>query len=101
MNLHPIGRLVLPFVRTPTNILRYTLERTPLGVMSQDIRNMLKAGGPQASMAMARMQLGGAMLSLSGAMMAAGHDYGARALGSQATAAVACDASTVFHSDRR
>ena len=50
-----------PFVQTPTNILGFTLERTPiLQFALKRFRDDLKAGGARAEIAKARMALGAA-----------------------------------------
>lgn len=54
----PGMKLVVPFIRTPTNILKYTFERTPLAYMSSAIRADIKAGGARASQAQARVAMG-------------------------------------------
>jgi len=45
LNNHPMGRVIIPFVRTPTNILKFTGERTPLAFISKSVRNEISAGG--------------------------------------------------------
>lgn len=59
----PALRLVAPFVRTPTNLLIFALERTPAALMSSQVRNALRRGGPEASMTMAKIQLGTGLLT--------------------------------------
>lgn len=54
----PGARLVLPFIRTPTNIIKYTFARTPLAYMSGNIRSEIRAGGAKAAQAHARVALG-------------------------------------------
>jgi hypothetical protein len=54
-------QLVIPFLRTPTNIMKYALERTPLALTFTDVRQALKAGGTARDQAMARMMLGSAL----------------------------------------
>jgi len=62
----PAARLVLPFIRTPTNIVKYTFARTPLAYMSGAIRADIAAGGARAAQAHARVALGSiVMLSVS------------------------------------
>lgn len=61
-------KFVFPFVRTPTNILKYTFERTPLAVLSSSIRADIKAGGSRAAQAEARIALGSMMLMSAGYM---------------------------------
>lgn len=54
----PGARIVVPFVRTPTNIMKYTFARTPLAYLSGNIRADIAAGGARASQAHARVALG-------------------------------------------
>jgi hypothetical protein len=47
--VHPLMRLVLPFVRTPVNLLKYSLERGPLGFFSKQVwENMVGKNGAVA-----------------------------------------------------
>jgi hypothetical protein len=51
----PMGRLIVPVVRTPTNIAHFTLERTPLLQMaSKTFRNDLMAGGARRAQALGK-----------------------------------------------
>jgi hypothetical protein len=54
----PVFRLVVPFVKTPTNILKYTFARTPLAYASSKIRADIAAGGARAAQAHARVAMG-------------------------------------------
>lgn len=54
----PIFRIVVPFVRTPINVVKYSLERTPLAYISGKIRADIRAGGARAAQAHARVALG-------------------------------------------
>lgn len=54
-------QLVIPFVRTPTNIMKYALERTPLGLTFSDVRQAIKAGGVARDQAISRIALGSAL----------------------------------------
>jgi len=62
VNAIPGARLVVPFIRTPTNIIKYTFARTPLAYMSGAIRADIKAGGARAAQAHARVALGSMMM---------------------------------------
>lgn len=66
----PGARIVVPFLRTPTNIMKYTFARTPLAYMSGKIRADIAAGGPRAAQAHARVAMG-SMIMLSVMDMAA------------------------------
>jgi len=56
---HPMGRIVLPFVRTPVNIVGYTLEQTGMGKVVEanqlfkDLNNPEKAADAEARLAIA------------------------------------------------
>lgn len=54
----PAGRLVVTFVRTPTNILKYTFKRTPLARYTRNTRADIAAGGARGAQAWGRMGLG-------------------------------------------
>lgn len=53
-----LGRVILPFVKTPTNIFRYTMERTPMAPLVAQWRNDIAAGGVRATKAQTRAALG-------------------------------------------
>lgn len=58
----PALRLVLPFVRTPVNLMRYAWERTPiLGALTGDMADDLAAGGDRAARAIGKQTLGAAV----------------------------------------
>jgi len=59
-----VGKYIMPFIRTPANILSYGFERTPMALVMSDVRNAIKAGGTEASTAMARIA-GGTVLMAS------------------------------------
>jgi hypothetical protein len=69
----PGARYIMPFVRTPVNIMKYTFDRTPmLNLMQEQNRAILAAGGPQADMLMSRWALGGSLLALASYLSAQG-----------------------------
>jgi len=65
----PALKVLLPFVRTPANILRYTFERTPLAPLMSQVRADIAAGGARSDLAYARMTTG-SMLMLTAADLA-------------------------------
>lgn len=65
-------RWAIPFVRTPTNILKYTFARTPLAYASSAIRADIAAGGARAAQAQARIGLGTMMMMTFGGLAADG-----------------------------
>ncbi len=58
----PVGTMILPFIRTPANILSYTFERTPLAVIGARFRAAMRAGGVERDMAIAKVSLGTAAM---------------------------------------
>lgn len=69
---HPIGKVMVPFFRTPANIGLEVLERTPFAPLSGRFRDELFAGGIYRDMALAKMTLGSAVLATFAAYAAEG-----------------------------
>lgn len=69
----PATMYVLPFVRTPINILSYGFERTPLAPLMSGFRDDMAAGGARAQLATVKMATGTSIM-----LMAA--DYADRGL---------------------
>jgi hypothetical protein len=62
---HPAGKVIAPFVRTPTNIMKFGLERTPLQLVSDKTRlDLLGKNGKEArSQALAKISLGSGIMA--------------------------------------
>ncbi|MCH8313799.1 MAG: hypothetical protein IID17_12535, partial [Nitrospinae bacterium] len=61
LNRHlPLFRFLFPFIRTPANIVKFSMERTPLALSFGDVREALmgKHGAIARDQAMARILLG-------------------------------------------
>ena len=70
---HPMIRLVIPFVRTPINILSQTYQHFPgLGQTSKRYRADIAAGGVRAAQARGRQAMGTALVGAAGYMAASG-----------------------------
>jgi hypothetical protein len=55
----PVGRIVVPIVRTPTNMVHYTLESTPvLNLLSSTFRADVRAGGATRALALGQAGAG-------------------------------------------
>lgn len=67
-NSHPLLKMAAPFVRTPTNIFKRALERSPLGAVSPKFIRAMKAGGKEADVAMAKIAMGSAAMLTFGMM---------------------------------
>jgi hypothetical protein len=69
----PATVFLIPFVKTPINIMRYSFERTPVAPLMSGFRADVAAGGARAELALARMATGTSIM-----LMAA--DYADRGL---------------------
>jgi hypothetical protein len=73
INKIPGGRVVVPFIKTPTQIMVQFLNRTPLApVLFKKVRDDLAAGGARADMAMGRMAAGSSLMGLGWYLASAG-----------------------------
>ncbi len=60
---HPYLQFLVPFIRTPMNLVRYSIENTgfPTAVLSERMRRDLMAGGAARDIAMAKLGIGTAL----------------------------------------
>lgn len=54
----PILKAVLPFIRTPVNLFKFTAERSPVAFMLKEWRKDFLAGGAKRDLAIARAMVG-------------------------------------------
>ncbi|KNH03092.1 phage-related protein [Qipengyuania citrea LAMA 915] len=52
------GKIIVPFVRTPINLLKFATERSPAAPLLKEFRDDFQAGGERRDLAIARMMLG-------------------------------------------
>ena len=57
-NSNLLAKVVVPFVRTPINLLKFATERSPAAPLLKEWRAEFNAGGEARDMAVARMMLG-------------------------------------------
>ena len=62
-NMGPM-KLVIPFVRTPLNLVKFALVRSPLAPLRHEFRDAIKAGGMQRDQALARVAMGSGLAAL-------------------------------------
>lgn len=62
MAAHPAAKLIVPFFKTPTNIVLEGMARTPVALATPRFWKAMKAGGRDADLAIARFSLGSAMM---------------------------------------
>jgi len=71
-NSSPVMKMVVPFVRTPTNLLKFSLERSPAAPLLSEWRHDFRAGGAKRDLAMARALVGSGVGALVAEMAAQG-----------------------------
>jgi hypothetical protein len=59
---YPALKVIMPFVRTPANIMRFTFERTPLAPALKQFRAGIAAGGARRDLALAQIGIGTATM---------------------------------------
>jgi hypothetical protein len=64
----PMTKVILPFVKTPANILNFTFERTPLAPLMSKFRANIQAGGARADLALSQMAVGTSAMLLASDM---------------------------------
>ncbi|MFP3448225.1 hypothetical protein [Pseudomonas sp. SIMBA_067] len=74
---HPWLNLIVPFVRTPMNVVEYGLKRTPLAPLFKGVREDIKAGGARQEQALARIVWGSGVMAMAGLAAQAGYITGA------------------------
>lgn len=55
---HRWTKLFLPFVRTPTNLIKFATERSPVAPVLKSFRDDIRAGGARRDLAIAKMTVG-------------------------------------------
>lgn len=63
-NYNLLTRTIMPFVRTPVNIMTFTVERTPLAILSQTMRDEIFSGpGARRDLALGKMAVGSMIMA--------------------------------------
>jgi hypothetical protein len=57
-NLVPALKFIVPFIRTPVNLIKFAGTRTPLGLLASGVRADIVRGGAKGQLALARMAMG-------------------------------------------
>lgn len=77
INDNPYWRFLLPFVRTPVNIVKYAGERTPLGFMSKEFKEKIAKGGAEKDEVLGRLLFGSSVMTTVGFLAGSGYISGA------------------------
>jgi hypothetical protein len=77
INKIPGAKFVVPFTRTPINIFKFTFERTPIGLLSSQIREEIAAGGVRQAAALSKLGMGTSVMMLGTDMALNGEITGA------------------------
>lgn len=60
-----VGKIIIPFVRTPTNIIKQAIEFSPGAPLFESVRDAISGGGRDAALAWSRIAIGsGIMLGM-------------------------------------
>jgi hypothetical protein len=73
----PYARVIIPFVRTPTNIMSFMFERTPLAPLSRSIREEIAAGGARRDLALGKIVTGSTIMAVAADLTLSGQITGA------------------------
>ncbi|MFF7863431.1 hypothetical protein [Pseudomonas monteilii] len=73
----PWLNLIVPFVRTPANVVKFGLQRTPLAPLFKEVREDFAAGGARQERAAARILWGTGVMVAAGMAAQAGYITGA------------------------
>lgn len=73
----PYFRVVMPFVRTPVNVMSFAFERTPLAPLSSSFREDIAAGGARRDLAMGKLISGSMAMAVSADLALSGSITGA------------------------
>jgi len=71
-NAHPVLKLIIPFVRTPVNIVKFVGVRSPLAPLAKSFRADLAAGGARRDMALSKMAIGSLVMMIGASLTAEG-----------------------------
>jgi hypothetical protein len=61
---HGTGNLIVPFLKTPANLITYAVKHSPAAPVFKEVRSDLSAGGHRQEEALARMGIGSLLISL-------------------------------------
>ena len=75
-NSHPAIKLILPFVRTPTNIVKLVGVKSPLAPFAKSVREDIAAGGARRDLALAKMSSGTMIMAAAAGMAGEGRITG-------------------------
>jgi hypothetical protein len=64
LHANPEARVIVPFLRTPTNIVKWVGERTPLAPLNSGVRADIAAGGARRDMALAKVATGSMSMAI-------------------------------------
>ena len=73
----PYARVVMPFVRTPVNVMSFAFERTPLAPLSSAFREEIAAGGARRDLALGKLISGSMAMAVSADLALSGSITGA------------------------
>jgi len=87
----PYGKLIIPFVRTPANLLKYSAERSPAAPLLKEWRADMMAGGARRDLAISKALLGSGLGMLIATYASEGRISGGGPADTNATALMRAD----------
>lgn len=57
-NDYPLLKIIIPFIRTPSNLIKFGFERSPAAPLMKEWRDQVRRGGADADLAISRMLMG-------------------------------------------
>lgn len=68
----PVLKFIIPFIKTPTNILQMAVDHSALSLLSPETQRILKNGGKEAALAKAQIAMGSTSFMIGSTMAASG-----------------------------
>lgn len=69
---YPMLRFLVPFMKTPTNLMKAGIERSPLAIITRSFREEMAAGGARKELAIAKLGVGTMVMSVTGGLATQG-----------------------------
>lgn len=68
----PLLKFIIPFIKTPTNILQMSIDHSALALLSEDTRRVIQGGGREAALAKAQIAMGMTSFTIGATMAGTG-----------------------------
>lgn len=72
----PVSKFIIPFINTPSNIIKFSFERTPFAPLGRTFKEAVEAGGVRRDEALAKVAVGSSLMATMGYFTAQGRITG-------------------------